>query len=402
MQDFIDTLWQIVNVPVHEDSFAQRLDYLAGVIRNPQSDVPVAILLFAIASLIILVIFSIVLLIVLRLAHSEPTYALVDAEGNPIREISAEEAEKRLKGSPLEKVQRTTREILDKTAAKIAINIIIWVGIALIVAAITGTATRSNTFCNSCHEENNHSQMLAGTAHANVLCVDCHETGGMVQSFTVNVPGRLVHTAAGFFWQSGVNYAFFPRESCFRCHPRESLAETIIVDNIAMQHEPPLEAGLTCIQCHTFSPSQEFSFSTRGMQTCLRCHDGENVNLDCEICHRPSLSVVPRTELDPDTTAQALLQGVDFQQGCYRCHDPRPCDACHGYRIPHAEGYTFQPHVDDARRYGYRTCLICHWKGSPTGIPTCDDPGCHGNIWQLMEVPNPSGQVPSPSWRRLR
>jgi len=391
MQKFIDDFWRIFQFSITEDDFAQRLEYISRVIQNPQSDIPVAIFLLAIATLTVLIIISFVIAIIMRAVPSETSYALIDNEGNLVRELSAKEtrqiAEETTGGKQAKR--QWARKKFDRNAAKLVSTIVVWAGIVLITAAITGNFTRSNAFCNSCHGDRNHSSMLEVNKHGDVLCVDCHETGGMIQSFTTNVPGRVIHTAATFLWNSSTSYTFFPRESCLRCHPRESLEGTVRDGSIAMRHEHPLEAGFTCIQCHDFSPTQEFAYPTRGMQTCLRCHDGENARLTCTLCHRPSLSEVPRTELHPENTAQRLLQGIDFQQGCYRCHDPAPCDACHGVRVPHEEGYTNAPHVSDTRRLGYQACLLCHTKSSPTGIMTCDDDACHIGIWDALGISNP-------------
>ena len=153
------------------------------------------------------------------------------------------------------------------------------------------------------------------------------------------------------------------------------------------------------------------------MTSCYRCHrfgdyDGQLVSTpypigefpgatgECAICHTPNFNLLPENHLQPrfvedvhgpwyldiveeieafidgprDTyndlsKYDQSLPGVRALNGvpsvrainyCYTCHTVRFCDDCHGgIRMPHPEGYSLQPHLDDSANYP-DSCAICH------------------------------------------
>jgi hypothetical protein len=159
------------------------------------------------------------------------------------------------------------------------------------------------------------------------------------------------------------------------------------------------------------------------MTACYRCHrfaedDGQTVSTpypigefpgatgDCAICHTQNFDLVPSNHLesgfvedlhgpmyleiaeqvrtfvegpiptyndlegkgyDMDEQSVRALNGVPSVRAinyCYTCHTTRYCDDCHGgIGMPHPEGYTMQPHIDDAT-HNPDSCALCHTTSS--------------------------------------
>jgi hypothetical protein len=78
---------------------------------------------------------------------------------------------------------------------------------------------------------------------------------------------------------------------------------------------------------------------------------------------RPIYNDLVAKGYDIDDLGVRALQGVPSVRAinyCYTCHTTRFCDDCHGgISMPHAAGYTMQPHIDDATNYP-ESCAICH------------------------------------------
>ncbi|MCL2491934.1 MAG: hypothetical protein FWE87_04200, partial [Coriobacteriia bacterium] len=127
-------------------------------------------------------------------------------------------------------------------------------------------------------------------------------------------------------------------------------------------------------QCHFFSVAQSAAVEQHGMQVCIQCHDGSQASNECKTCHVNPPTVVGTTMPSPQN-ARALVSQNAARNACYRCHDPGPCDSCHGgFRMPHPEGFGGPPHAEIVQQRGVTACNPCHQANSPVSPPCLD---CH-------------------------
>jgi hypothetical protein len=108
------------------------------------------------------------------------------------------------------------------------------------------------------------------------------------------------------------------------------------------------------------------------MNNCLNCHDGKTASTTCTTCH---------TTDDPATasTSRISVGGeqlvTDYKSHCYTCHDPAPCDSCHGIHMPHTVAFkTTSLHAYEGTKAlwtGSGKCSKCHTATHNSCIGTC-------------------------------
>jgi len=154
---------------------------------------------------------------------------------------------------------------------------------------------------------------------------------------------------------------------------------------LRMSHKEALEAGADCQSCHgsTIIRGEDLN-PGMVMELCLRCHDSKTASNDCKRCH-VSDWVRQRAEEEKQNLADLRIsKDPSFQ--CYDCHDPKPCDSCHGVRMPHTKEFMSIDvfpvvHGIYSRRNGTKACFKCHTeKGSPLGAGNCYACHLHGTL----------------------
>jgi hypothetical protein len=353
----------------------QRLATIGEAVRNPRSHPLTFLLLLAIAVVLVLVIvLFVVMLWVTKLKKERVNYDLVNEEGTVVKELNEEQA-RRVAAAPFRKVLgRGYKRFL----VLVAVFVLLWVAL--------GASTQTRVFCGGCHKPGMHIDAPVANRHNKRSCTSCHEGGNLVQRATINLVPRLLHVATGIVTPKAPSgYAAVSSDSCKRCHEKTvTEARTTTYDQdggVVMSHAEPLEAGMTCLQCHLFTEEALVTAKNGRMQTCVLCHDGKQARADCGYCHQKSPTAVASEKPSPDMATELVT--VSPQAYCYNCHNPRPCDSCHGLRIPHSAAFqdtgdekTMGIHADAARQRGWRMCVKCHNAKSPTGAVLCDS--CHG------------------------
>jgi len=203
-----------------------------------------------------------------------------------------------------------------------------------------------------------------------------------VKAATTGSVRRLVHVVRGLTDADNVaaGYGTVTSRACLRCHADaiEGVTTPVGQTTVRMSHDEPLEAGMACTVCHAFNEVQEVGAPDRGMEVCLKCHDNQTAAATCTTCHVKSPLMYARSA--QWSFAAPLLANTDPRQSCYRCHDPDPCDRCHGIRMPHPESVvkmnvTRGGHSDLAREAGVTVCFNCHDGRSTMGATDCY--ACH-------------------------
>jgi len=359
-----------VNILTPDEFFAR----IARIIEAPQANPIQALVLLAFILLFILCIVIFVILLVMN-KKRRGKYSFVDTKGNTqtIKRPKQSELLDRLKDEGVSSedledglvVQR--RFFVYKIAAAVFLALVAWV--------VFGTSTATQAFCMSCHENDvgAHLAYIERVGHTEASCVDCHESGGGFAKVTTNAYTRTLHAVAGVFGSSGGTYANVSQDACLNCH-NDKLDSTTISSRafIRMSHKEPIEARMSCLRCHYFAEKQEASFADAGMAVCIQCHSGDRASAACTTCHTQPATNRSR---GPSQANQNILITGAPQDRCYDCHDPAPCDQCHGLRIPHPDGFMGKIHITESRRMGYAACQVCHREDSPTGIMPCES--CH-------------------------
>ena len=358
MRDFIDYLEGLEIRPLDEQFLREFWPTVTEIIRNPTSNPPAAVVIYLIIVTFVLIVGMAILLFVMRPRdedEDEFEYVVVGAAGaEPVTVRTASET------VPATDPSRVHRTFLGLTA----------VGLALLV--VSGMSSQGRTVCLSCHEGIAHTADVAGDAHRDVRCIECHEPGGAVRSVTIGVPARLAHIVqGGFSAESGGGYGPVVGTACLGCH--DSVTREITYNSeraLRMSHSEPLEAGAKCMACHMLGDDSKIGRATVGMAPCLRCHNDVDASVACATCHTSDVSnaVLAARTHEP--------RQVIAQPDCYTCHDSAPCDACHGVRLPHSLDYRWSHMYDAASDLWFNgggTCGTCHTETRRS----CYSAGCH-------------------------
>lgn len=336
---------------------------IGQLIYEPSSNVLASSLLLAafIVVLGILLIAAILFVLSARRRHE-------DAEAQTALELAAIDADLALEEErTYDPVRVRIRALLLFTALVAGL----WV--------LTGVSTSSTEVCTSCHTDP-HARLEAGLPHAELTCVQCHEPGGGVQSATISVPSRLVHVVEGIRGDGSFSeYGMVDSSSCRSCH--EDVVTTTTENErrgIRVSHLEPIEAGARCIECHRPNVEGVISGAYGGMNTCLRCHDGIQATTDCALCHTKDVGYSAIADhLPSPLTARVLV--VEPMTKCYECHDPNPCDSCHGMRIPHDDEFIAGGHAYEGVKSIWAesngSCVQCHTPERRS----CSSQGCHSS-----------------------
>lgn len=328
------------------------------ILADPAANRTGAIALFAIATLLVLITFAVVLLFVMggkpddEEAADDAHEGAVAGDTEPVAEVVPVVAP-----LPLTPRQRLVRR---------AVSAVVFAGILAVTWLALGVATSQEGMCQSCHAGDPHDALARPvqadrTAHKSVTCVDCHEDGSLTGPYGFATAGRALHFARGFELTKIDEYGTITSRSCTKCHERvESVTVTSKSLGVKMSHKEPIAAGASCIDCHT--PEQGIaSGSIGGMTRCLPCHNGKDAFATCEECHVRDVSVASSGRTTPAVSKPRQLVP---RPDCGGCHDQaRSCDPCHGTRMPHTAGFMTGGHA--------RPAVQTYWSGDGTMCFKC-------------------------------
>ena len=315
------------------------------IISNPNANPLAAILLLTVAVLFIIVLITTIAALVYRIMNKPRII-----ESMTYQDDSG-------KVRIIEREYRKPHDAMRKyysILSLLAMFVIMWLA--------TGALTQFNRICISCHSTSPHVAERTAGVHGNVSCVRCHEGMGWLGTTTFGMPVRLAHIVVGTFTQTNVpGYTAYPRGACLSCHS-SIVAEGAVTKNsqtgLAMKHYHPAEAGISCEKCHQLEEGAAISRYSLDMQICLSCHNGTDATATCKACHTKGTRIDVSSGPSTDNARAQVTQPAN--QFCYRCHDPQPCDSCHGgFRMPHPTEYA-RLHANDASRRGPEVCMRCH------------------------------------------
>jgi nitrate/TMAO reductase-like tetraheme cytochrome c subunit len=253
-------------------------------------------------------------------------------------------------------------------------------GVLIVVAIIAFSAVNRIDTCGTCHVVRAEVETYKETAHyrAGVGCQSCHTKPGAFNYLIRNLEGvnNLIAHVSGHYEQPVT--AYVGADTCAQCHPNEELSRDIIAGGIRVNHKGLREAGYQCLTCHAniSHPGTQLEVarvSQNKMSICARCHDGEQLSDDCDICHVGGVPAnAPRVTMPVKVTPAQ----------CGGCHgDSKLCVRCHnGLRMPHPPRWP-STHGTVVNDRGRSICVSCHLKDDPQ---FCID--CHGVV-----IPHPSG-----------
>jgi hypothetical protein len=393
-----------------------RIQYILDIVRHPEahSGLPIALVVGVIITVLLIVMSAIALgyLLVTKDKRASLDYAIYDEQGElvaqiPVEEVSAEDLAL-LSGGALEDEDvpgtgaHTVLQSPTQTPLVKGMRTFLAVSVATVVGLFAvGTGTSFDSSCVSCHSQDDHRAAIAQDTHESVRCVRCHETGGMVASYSINGISRTAHIARGLFVERNVESfqserAYVASSSCLQCHtgiPDRGVtrAKSPSGRDMKISHAQILDAGMKCATCHGIDPLTRDAVSAGVvMETCLRCHNTETASAKCTTCHVGDweLREVPRSaQGERGAFADRRLVSEDPRYSCYRCHNPSSCDPCHaGVRMPHPKAVLNpagnpRAHIDLVTESGggVSRCFHCHSRDlsevSPMGAHSCL--GCH-------------------------
>lgn len=262
-----------------------------------------------------------------------------------------------------------------------------WLQIVLLVAAglvLLGVAfdvgTASPVLCRSCHEMELRASSWESSAHAQVRCVECHQSPTEWYELPERVADRgvmLVHDIRTHF--SGdfdgepidalpAHAEAITDEVCLSCHDPNRKATSGF--RILIDHAEHAKRNGSCASCHVRTAHPE---ETRGtpltlMSQCYTCHgtaQHPDASDACDTCHPAGYDLVPESHANSRWARGHGETALDDAVLCTMCHTQSECRACHGIEMPHpprwAEGAL--GHAESARE-DTTVCEQCHEGGS--------------------------------------
>lgn len=384
---------------------------LRQIVANPTANPRAAVLLFAIIAVLVMILVIMVVLLLIRrrerlawaeweaweAEHPEESEDGVALALEPERDLSEYEYPELVPvlraGEPEPPARRSPFGALVRRSG-------IWVAAALVATALVIGYVSSGTagFClGACHSNDAVAALHSADPHSQVDCVRCHE-----DPLPLGLPSTVVVRSAHLLerWVPSLRtYAGpVPASRCVACH--DNIAAGLAVSDssgVRMDHSQPIEAGMSCDDCHLHAGHHAASDLPR-MSTCLGCHDGSKAPSRCSSCHTRDVGLL-------SASSSRLFSRVNLPKkvDCGTCHVETTCDSCHGIRLPHPDRFVAWEHAPVAafdgkaaceRCHVRRDCLKCH--GEFTGVTAA-----HGAAWRTTHADNPFSAQCYCHWSRL-
>lgn len=369
--NWLNTLFdKLSTTQVSFPSFSQVFSRVREVFYAPQADITATILTSAFLLNILAILLVVVLWIVLKRHDSRVAREQMDEFDEQLMELDPENAPE---------IIRTSRI----NARFFAIMVVI-VTTTLLVVGVEIT-TSQTSICTSCHKTSEHVAIVKNGPHKNTSCVDCHESSNFMVRISTSFFPRIGHILKGTAAANAENsaagssatavvagktvvklkdddYGAIDTGSCLGCHKDiQDKTTTNATAGIRMSHKEPLDAGMRCTRCHMLSSKKNEIITEQNMNTCLECHNDAAATTDCTACHTKDTASAAAARSMPD--AGSTLVSTDYN--CYSCHDPAPCDSCHGMRLPHSKlfmttGYHAYPGAVSIWAGSKGKCTKCH------------------------------------------
>ena len=348
------TLNSLTTVDIH-----QRWSQVVGAFNNPRSNPVLFLMVLAVIIVAVLIVVLTIVMIVSAVSARRERFALVDEKGKATSVLPTKDA----KAQAVQSYRANWR--------RYSLVLTIIVGVFLVFIGV-GVSTSTSLYCKACHGRDKKIAVMQSGDHQHLSCVQCHEGGGTVARFTVNSFQRVGHLMTGLSRSSQpTGYSTVPASACLNCHAAAVASTTTVSslgnNSITMAHQQPTDAGMTCSRCHNLTTAKTPVVQRGTMSTCLICHDGKQAPNACTTCHVSSPQRAITVSKPSAANADRLLSS-NPNASCYNCHtDASTCDACHGLRLPHPDGFE-DNHGSTVLRYGVSTCKKCHTTTpDPTG-----------------------------------
>lgn len=306
------------------------LDTIITVVREPTTNLTAAVLLLAALTIVLLILVLLALAAIMRPVRSEKRDAPARVETDPEK---------------LRDLRRRRQVVVLGVVAAATVG----VGIGYVQVAQTRA-------CLSCHASSaDVSASWSEGAHAGASCWDCHG-GGSVATGLVSRMEYLRWVRSPVDPAKSTRRASVADAACLECH-EEVLGELVETENLKMSHAEPHDAGYRCTDCHA-ATGHGVRFPRKGsrMALCLDCHDGQQADASCTLCHVTDVSRVSGTP--PERFPKVELGSPT---DCRGCHSIETCNDCHGLEMPHPREFaTTGAHAKQAGFEGQRVCAKCH------------------------------------------
>ena len=324
---------------------------IASAVRDPQGNLQLALVLFALATLLVALVFSTVLLLIMGTDdddQEEPTSGALPAVIAPaVTAVSASDQE----------IARKRARYVSAAVWALAL-VLVWVGV--------GWSTSRDDVCAGCHTKTIHTPMKQGTAsgglrpHGSVRCVSCHESASALHRYGWGTAPRAAHFVSALAKRAD-EYGIVGSQACLSCHSAVTeQVVTVPARGLKISHREPVEAGWACLDCHPVETG-DVGAMEGGMPRCVSCHDGKKASTLCTTCHVGDISVAAGSAEDRGSDPRVLVPSPD----CGGCHDQEAsCDPCHGLRMPHTGAFLDGGHARvyvESLWYGDgQVCAKCH------------------------------------------
>lgn len=186
---------------------------------------------------------------------------------------------------------RLTRKAVALVLSRHLFNFIVTVILLLIFGAGVIYFTSRPAFCGYCHVVRPDIEAWRESTHRNVNCIACHVEPGIIallKEKVLAVKEPIVYFTGRY--ETPINKGselaeHISNETCFRCHGVRGKEN---IGGLYMNHQAH-EKYLKCAECHNRVAHNIKGYKDNiSMQFCFRCHDGNALRNDCELCHTES------------------------------------------------------------------------------------------------------------------
>ncbi len=200
-----------------------------------------------------------------------------------------------------------------------------------------------------------------------IACGDCHEAGE---------DGKMGNPSMDKCGECHEIDVDNPSDECLMCHSPKSAGNEYAVEettpekpkgyrDLIFSHE--FHEGMECSNCHEGmdKASDLRKVEWPSMDTCKRCHNGDEAPIDCEVCHREVRKDKAPESHHGDWEGRHGIESR-FDHSCKFCHENEEmfCQECHKTEKPkdHIFNWKTTQHGVEAT-HDRRLCATCHTGG---------------------------------------
>lgn len=156
-----------------------------------------------------------------------------------------------------------------------------------------------------------------------------------------------------------------PFLGCTTCHgDLDKVFKAGGAAGLKYRHTKHFAKGVSdCSMCHPANAHEIDKINKPTMTRCFMCHGLTSTAIapgKCVLCHPADYAKMPGSHQEKIWRKVHGEKSREDTIVCSTCHEERTCTACHGVKMPHAQGWKSAEHIESMFDKGISVCEKCH------------------------------------------